>query len=151
MLCKNPKEPLDGAPFVTGCLTFLRQFHSNHTEECLTLLGQYIRSMVDAQHTGKWVMTSCYVIDDVIIGRSQLTYPVMLSMCCFSWKSLSITVICLGRWGPHPLVNTIGNLVRDLDKFPESHPSYCDHVIHLQVVEQHVPSYIFDEFRHHLQ
>lgn len=53
MLCKNIKEPIDGAPFVAGCLTILRQFHSDHIEECVALFGQYIRSMVDAQQTGK--------------------------------------------------------------------------------------------------
>jgi len=106
MFCKSIKEPLDGAPFVTGCLTLLRQFHCNHTEECLTLLGQYIRSMVDAQHTGKWVMSSCDVTDNVIIGRSQLIYPVTLLMFCFSLRSSYITATCLGRWGSHPLVIT---------------------------------------------
>ena len=53
MLFKNIKEPLDGAPFVAGCLTILRQFHSNHIEECVALFGQFVRSMVDAQQTGK--------------------------------------------------------------------------------------------------
>ena len=56
MLFKNIKEPIDGAPFVTGCLTILRQFHSNHIEECVSLFGQYIRSLVDAQQTGKYVV-----------------------------------------------------------------------------------------------
>ena len=53
MLFKNIKEPIDGAPFVAGCLTILRQFHSNHIEECVSLFGQYIRSMVDGQQTSK--------------------------------------------------------------------------------------------------
>ncbi|XP_065890140.1 WASH complex subunit 5-like [Dysidea avara] len=101
MFCKNPKEPLDGAPFVTGCLTFLRQFHSNHTEECLTLLGQYIRSMVDAQHTGK--EKSADLSSDVV------------------------------------------NVLFFLEEF--IHYSHMPR----KVVEQHIPTYIFDEFRHHLQ
>ena len=60
MLFKNIKEPLDGAPFVAGCLTILRQFHSNHIEECIALFGQYVRSMVDAQQTSKWVIIPIY-------------------------------------------------------------------------------------------
>lgn len=49
MLAKKAPDPLDGAPFIAGCVTLLRQFHSDNTEHCLTLLGQYVRSMVDNQ------------------------------------------------------------------------------------------------------
>lgn len=49
MLAKKMPDPLDGAPFIAGCVTLLRQFHSDNTEHCLTLLGQYVRSMVDNQ------------------------------------------------------------------------------------------------------
>ena len=47
-------EPLDGAPFVAGCVTLLRQFHSDNAEHCLALIGQYVRSMVEAAATARY-------------------------------------------------------------------------------------------------
>lgn len=55
MLCKKPseREPIDGPPFIAGCITVLRQFHSDNTERFLMYTGQYVRSMVEAQISGK--------------------------------------------------------------------------------------------------
>ena len=47
-----PEHPLDGACFIIGCLTFLRQFHSSVTEKFLALLGQYIRGHINEQMKG---------------------------------------------------------------------------------------------------
>ena len=49
MLAKRTSDPLDGAPFIAGCVTLLRQFHSDNSHHCLLLLGQYIRSTVETQ------------------------------------------------------------------------------------------------------
>ena len=49
MLAKRLPDPIDGAPFIAGCVTLLRQFHSDNTHHCLLLVGQYIRSIVDSQ------------------------------------------------------------------------------------------------------
>ena len=48
-------DPLDGAPFVAGCVTLLRQFHSDNTEHCLALIGQYVRSIVEAAATARYI------------------------------------------------------------------------------------------------
>ena len=45
----SDKDPLDGPPFIAGCITLLRQFHSDHTESFLAYMGQYIRSLMEAQ------------------------------------------------------------------------------------------------------
>ena len=46
---RKATEPLDGAPFVAGCVTLLRQFHSDNTEHCLALIGQFVRSLIEVQ------------------------------------------------------------------------------------------------------
>jgi len=46
LVCKRPAEPLDGAPFVAGTVTLLKQFHSENTEQFFALLSQYVRSMI---------------------------------------------------------------------------------------------------------
>jgi WASH complex subunit strumpellin len=46
LVCKKPAEPLDGAPFVAGAVTLLKQFHSENTDQFFALLGQYVRSMI---------------------------------------------------------------------------------------------------------
>ncbi len=49
MLGRKLSDPIDGPPFVAGCVTLLRQFHSDNTDQCIAYLGQYVRSMVDSQ------------------------------------------------------------------------------------------------------
>lgn len=44
----NEKVAFDGAPFVVGIATVLKQFHSSHTHTFLAYLGQYIRSTISA-------------------------------------------------------------------------------------------------------
>jgi len=45
---KGKNEPFDGAPFVIGIITLLKQFHVSHTKTFLAYLGQYIRTLVNA-------------------------------------------------------------------------------------------------------
>ena len=52
---RKATEPLDGAPFVAGCVTVLRQFHSDNTEHCLALIGQFVRSLIELQVTTRSV------------------------------------------------------------------------------------------------
>ncbi|XP_003385312.1 PREDICTED: WASH complex subunit strumpellin-like [Amphimedon queenslandica] len=47
LTAKKPVDPIDGAPFVAGCVTLLRQFHSDNSEQCLLFLGQYIKSLME--------------------------------------------------------------------------------------------------------
>ncbi|XP_060076742.1 WASH complex subunit 5-like [Ylistrum balloti] len=47
MVSKKLTDPLDGPPFVTGCVTLLKQFHSESTSHFLAYLGQYVRSIVE--------------------------------------------------------------------------------------------------------
>ena len=46
LVCRNPKEGLDGGPFVTGLSTLLHQFHKEHTEVFLMVLAQYIKTQI---------------------------------------------------------------------------------------------------------
>ena len=48
MVSRRPTDAIDGAPFITGMITLLKQFHSENTDHFLALLGQYVRSYVDA-------------------------------------------------------------------------------------------------------
>jgi len=48
--CLQKNVNLDGAPFVVGVITLLKQFHSSHTHTFLGYLGQYARSSI---HTSK--------------------------------------------------------------------------------------------------
>lgn len=46
-MSKKATDPLDGPPFVIGCLTLLKQYHKENTDIFLAFLGQYARSLVD--------------------------------------------------------------------------------------------------------
>lgn len=46
LVCVAKKTNLDGAPFVVGVITLLKQFHSSHTHTFLGYLGQYARSII---------------------------------------------------------------------------------------------------------
>jgi len=50
LVCKKPADPLDGAPFIAGTVTLLKQFHSENTEQFFALLGQYVRSAIASTH-----------------------------------------------------------------------------------------------------
>lgn len=93
---KNPKDPLDGPPFVCGTLTLLKQFHSENTDQFLALLGQYVKSTVEAAAAG---------------GKAAEL--------------------------PQDVVSTL---------------AFLDDFVHYatlprQMVEAHIPAYIFDEFK----
>ena len=48
MIARKPGTDLiDGAPFVTGVFTLLKQFHSENTDLFLAVMGQYVRSLVE--------------------------------------------------------------------------------------------------------
>lgn len=53
MVCRKSTDPLDGPALVAGCLTLLRQFHSDNREMFMAYMGQYVRSLVEAQSTSK--------------------------------------------------------------------------------------------------
>ncbi|XP_077866142.1 WASH complex subunit 5-like [Saccoglossus kowalevskii] len=55
MTAKNPKEPLDGPPFIAGTVTLLRQAHSENIDQFIALIGQYVRSMVEVTATSQKV------------------------------------------------------------------------------------------------
>lgn len=48
LVCKKPADPLDAPPFVIGCITLLKQHHVDNTDRFLALMGEYVRSFVDA-------------------------------------------------------------------------------------------------------
>jgi len=47
LLHRKDKRAYDGAPFVVGIVTLLKQFHSSTTGKFLAYLGQYIRGFVN--------------------------------------------------------------------------------------------------------
>lgn len=100
MLSRKLSEPLDGPPFIAGCITLLRQFHSDNTDQCLAYMGQYVRSLLDTQTAGKE-------------------------------KTLELS---------QEVVNALS--------FLEEFTFYSR--LPRRAVERFIPSYIFDEFKHHL-
>ncbi|KAK2181203.1 hypothetical protein NP493_407g06015 [Ridgeia piscesae] len=53
LICKKTSDPIDGVPFIHGIITLLKQFHSDDTDQFLALIGQYVRSMVEASQSSK--------------------------------------------------------------------------------------------------
>ena len=47
MIAKKPTDPIDGAPFVAGTITLLKQFHCDNTDQFMAYLGQYVRSYIE--------------------------------------------------------------------------------------------------------
>lgn len=60
MVSKKLTDPLDSPPFVVGCITLLKQFHTENTGIFLALLGQYVRSLVEV--TPGWVKITHYTL-----------------------------------------------------------------------------------------
>ncbi|KAJ9583230.1 hypothetical protein L9F63_022420, partial [Diploptera punctata] len=48
LICRKVQDPLDGAPFIVGVQTLLRQFHPEVRNQFLLYLGQYVKSYVEA-------------------------------------------------------------------------------------------------------
>jgi len=53
LVCPKKDVPLDGAPFIVGVITILKQFHSSHTHTFLSYLGQFIRASICVQASNK--------------------------------------------------------------------------------------------------
>ena len=51
---KKVNDPLDSMPFTVGLITILKQYHSEYTEEFISLIGQFVRSTAEANAI-KWV------------------------------------------------------------------------------------------------
>lgn len=47
MTCRKAADPVDWPPLVLGLLTLLKQFHSRYTQQFLSLIGQFIRSVME--------------------------------------------------------------------------------------------------------
>ncbi|KAK3090762.1 hypothetical protein FSP39_014429 [Pinctada imbricata] len=82
MVAKKPQDPLDSPPFVAGCITVLKQFHSEYTDVFLAYLGQYIRSVVEvlpgnkSQDLPQDVLNTLVFLED-FINYSGLTRKVV--------------------------------------------------------------------------
>ena len=74
MTCKKPTDPLDGPPFVTGCITLLKQFHSENTDIFLALLGQYVRSSVNMLSSVKSVDLSQDALNVLVFLEDFIFY-----------------------------------------------------------------------------
>ena len=46
LTARKQTDNIDGAPFVCGVITLLKQFHSTHTHNFLALIGQYVRAHI---------------------------------------------------------------------------------------------------------
>lgn len=46
LVCRKPSDPIDGAPFIAGVITLLKQFHSDNVDKYLALCCQFIKSSV---------------------------------------------------------------------------------------------------------
>ena len=70
----NNSINLDGAPFVVGVITLLKQFHSSYTHTFLDYLGQYIRSTI----------STSIKIDPDSSTKKDLTLPIQVrKVICF--------------------------------------------------------------------
>ena len=67
MVAKKYNDPLDSTAFVLGLLTLLKQYHSECTEMFITILGQYVRSTVDA-NVNKYVRQTWILLLDIPCG-----------------------------------------------------------------------------------
>ncbi|XP_070556885.1 WASH complex subunit 5-like [Ptychodera flava] len=77
MVCKNPRDPLDGPPLVAGIVTLLKQFHSENSDQFLALLGQYVRSMVESVASSQKVELPPEVINVLVFFEEFLEYTEM--------------------------------------------------------------------------
>ncbi|XP_064625131.1 WASH complex subunit 5-like isoform X1 [Lineus longissimus] len=66
MVCKKAADPIDGPPFVVGIITLLKQHHSDNLNHFFSLLGQYIRSMVETTQGSKVPEFSQDVINTLV-------------------------------------------------------------------------------------
>lgn len=90
MLARKPLDPLDGAPFVAGCVTILRQFHSDNTEHCLTLMGQHIRSVLECYVTLRQV--ACF--NNLWILISSTNKLIIIATIQSEKLAYRVSVIC---------------------------------------------------------
>eukprot|EP01137_Pigoraptor_chileana_P023456 Opistho-2@89751 len=74
MLSKNKSDLLDGAPFVVGMLTFVRQFHAAHQTEFLAYMGQYIRAHVVGTRDAKSMDLPAEVVNGLVFLEDYCRY-----------------------------------------------------------------------------
>ncbi|XP_050401033.2 WASH complex subunit 5 isoform X1 [Patella vulgata] len=74
LISKKLTEPLDAPPFIIGCLTLLKQFHSDNTTLFLAFLGQYVRSSVEAMSSAKSPEMSQDVLNVLIFLEDYIFY-----------------------------------------------------------------------------
>ena len=68
----SKRDAIDGAPFVVGCVTLLKQFHASCLEQFIGFLGQYVRFSVSATSV-RYMFNTCvfhpiHVISTIFIN-----------------------------------------------------------------------------------
>ena len=67
----SKRDAIDGAPFVVGCVTLLKQFHASCLGQFIGFLGQYVRFSVSAtsvRYTFTWGFHSIHVINTIFVN-----------------------------------------------------------------------------------
>lgn len=83
LIARKPGDPVDGAPFVVGTVTLLKQFHAECTVEFFALLGQYVRSLIASVQNAADVspeVTTILVFFDQYIHYSGLSRKMIESV-----------------------------------------------------------------------
>ncbi|KAL5022673.1 hypothetical protein ScPMuIL_001828 [Solemya velum] len=74
MVCKKMSDPLDGPPFVVGCITLLKQFHSENTAIFIAYLGEYVRSLVEVLPGAKSTDLSQDILNVLVFLEDYIYY-----------------------------------------------------------------------------
>lgn len=74
LACKKTTDPLDAPPFVVGCITLLKQYHSDNTDLFLALMGQYVRSLFEVISTTKGHDVSQDILNALVFIEDFLYY-----------------------------------------------------------------------------
>lgn len=77
LVCKKPTDPLDAPPFIIGCITLLKQFHVKNTDKFLALMGQYVRSHVDAMPGSKTADMPQEILNLLVYIEDFINYAVL--------------------------------------------------------------------------
>lgn len=104
LIAKKPTDLIDGAPFVCGVITLLKQFHSTHTHNFLALVGQYVRAHVGESDPKVFIVRYFRV-------RS---YEIRASLCHFVRRYWLFPQVNVARFRFDPFLQKLSQCLRSL-------------------------------------
>jgi WASH complex subunit strumpellin len=73
---EKDKYPIDGFPMAAGICTIMKQMHPDYLQQFLAMVGQYVRSMINAAGAAGYVVDSARL---TINALTALTHSLSLS------------------------------------------------------------------------